>query len=75
VSPPNLPTPEFFVPLGKLLVYVRSGNRFNPVHVDDIRAGRASVVSWQCLQSMVHAFSISSVEEAWKLRPPLLARR
>ncbi len=39
MSPPNLPTPEFFVPLGKLLAYVRAGNGFVPVHVDDIKAG------------------------------------
>lgn len=41
MSPPNLPTPEFFVPLGRLVEYVQAGNRFNPVHVDDIRAGAA----------------------------------
>lgn len=39
MSPPNLPTPEFFVPLGRLLDYVRGGHRLVPVHADDIRAG------------------------------------
>ena len=40
VSPPNLPTPDFFVPLGALISYVKSGNKFTPVHVEDIRSGR-----------------------------------
>ncbi|GAB4816161.1 hypothetical protein N2152v2_003207 [Parachlorella kessleri] len=39
VSPPNLPTPDFFVPLGKLIAYVKAGNKFTPVHVEDIRSG------------------------------------
>ncbi len=39
VSPPNLPTPEYFVPLGALLAFVRAGNKFAPVNVDDIRSG------------------------------------
>jgi hypothetical protein len=45
VSPPNLPTPEFFIPLGRLLEYVRGGHRLVPVHADDIRAG-ACVRGW-----------------------------
>ena len=39
VSPPNLPTPEYFAPLGTLLAFVRAGNKFAPVSVDDIRSG------------------------------------
>lgn len=39
MSPPNLPTAEFFVPLGALLEYVRAGNKFEPVRVDDVRSG------------------------------------
>ena len=42
VSPPNLPTPDFFVPLGALISYVKSGNKFTPVHVEDIRSGGCS---------------------------------
>lgn len=39
MSPPNLPTPDFFVPLGALIAYVRSGKKFVAVEPDDIRAG------------------------------------
>lgn len=39
MSPPNLPTPEFFAPLGDLLAFVRAGNKFTPISVDDIRSG------------------------------------
>lgn len=44
VSPPNLPTPEFFVPLGALIAYVRSGKKFVAVEPEDIRTGE---LSWQ----------------------------
>lgn len=42
VSPPNLPTPDYFAPLGALIAYVRSGKRFVAVEVDDIRFGEGS---------------------------------
>lgn len=40
VAPPNLPPPEFFIPLGALVYWVRRGHRFSPVLVSDIQAGR-----------------------------------
>lgn len=43
VSPPNLPTPDFFVPLGDLIAYVRSGRKFVAVEPDDIRAGESII--------------------------------
>ena len=43
MSPPNLPTPAYFVPLGALIDYVRAGNRFTAVCVDDIRSGEWQV--------------------------------
>lgn len=39
MSPPNLPTRPFFVPLGALIDYVRAGNKFKPVLVEDVRSG------------------------------------
>lgn len=41
VSPPNLPTPPYFVPLGRLLGWVAQGNQLVPVHVDDIKSGES----------------------------------
>ncbi|KAL4421322.1 hypothetical protein ABPG75_010613 [Micractinium tetrahymenae] len=40
VSPPNLPTPDYFVPLGVLIAYVRSGKKFVAVEPDDICSGK-----------------------------------
>lgn len=39
MSPPNLPPPAYFVPLGLLIDYVKGGHKFQPVTVDDIRSG------------------------------------
>ena len=39
VSPPNLPTPAFFIPLGALIYWVRRGHKFTAVTVADIAAG------------------------------------
>lgn len=39
MSPPNLPTPDFFLPLGKLLEAARRGQRFVAVTVQDIKRG------------------------------------
>ena len=38
VAPPNLPPPEFFIPLGALIYWVRRGHQFTPVSVADVMA-------------------------------------
>lgn len=38
VSPPNLPPPEFYMPLGALIYWVRRGNHFKPITVSDIQS-------------------------------------
>jgi hypothetical protein len=37
VSPPNLPTKDYFVALGTWLGWVRTGNRFESVKLDEIK--------------------------------------
>lgn len=39
VSPPNLPPPDFFIPLGALIYWVRRGHKFTPITVADIQSG------------------------------------
>jgi hypothetical protein len=38
VAPPNLPPPEFFIPLGALIYWVRRGHKFTPITVADVVA-------------------------------------
>lgn len=38
VSPPNLPPPEFYMPLGALIYWVRRGHHFKPITVTDIQS-------------------------------------
>lgn len=38
VAPPNLPPPEFFIPLGALIYWVRRGHKFSPIMVADVLA-------------------------------------
>ena len=38
VSPPNLPPPEFYLPLGALIYWVRRGHHFKPITVADIQS-------------------------------------
>lgn len=40
VSPPNLPPPDFFIPLGALVFWVRRGHRFTPFTTADILSGK-----------------------------------
>lgn len=40
VSPPNLPPPEFFIPLGALIYWIRRGHQFTPITVADIQSGQ-----------------------------------
>ena len=37
VSPPNLPPPEFYIPLGALIFWIRRGNHFKSITVADIQ--------------------------------------
>jgi hypothetical protein len=37
VSPPNLPPPEFYMPLGALIFWIRRGHRFEAITVADIQ--------------------------------------
>ena len=43
VAPPNLPPPEFFIPLGALIYWVRRGHKFSPITVADVMAKRLPV--------------------------------
>lgn len=38
VAPPNLPPPEFFIPLGALIYWVRRGHKFSPITVANVLA-------------------------------------
>jgi len=40
VAPPNLPPPEFFIPLGALIYWIRRGHKFTPITVADVVAKR-----------------------------------
>ena len=72
MSPPNLPTPAFFVPLGALLSYVRGGGsgggqRFVPVTVDDIRSGACVCVCVRACASLWLHVGGSVGAGAWTL--------